>query len=218
MGIAALVVAALAAPAAAIDSVAVVDPLTGQWHLRHADGTVATFYYGNPGDAPFMGDWNCDGTDTPGLYRRSDGFAYLRNSNSAGPTNIKFYFGDPGDIPLAGDWDSDGCDTLSLYRPATGQVFIANHLGDEGAGLGRAEVMYYFGNPGDTPFAGDFDGDGIDTVGLHRVSTGFVYFRNSHTQGIADFSFFYGNPGDRIVAGDWSGTGVDTVGIFRRIR
>ncbi len=62
---------------------------------------------------------------------------------------------------------------------------------------------------------GDFNGDGIETIGLHRESTGLVYFRDSHTQGIADFQFFYGNPGDRIVAGDWSGAGVDTPALFR---
>jgi hypothetical protein len=64
------------------DSFGLVDPSTGIWHL-YEDGVEATwFYYGNPGDSPFMGDWDCDGIDTPGLYRQSDGYAYLRNSNS----------------------------------------------------------------------------------------------------------------------------------------
>ncbi|MGB5168888.1 MAG: hypothetical protein WBP49_10850, partial [Acidimicrobiia bacterium] len=55
----------------------------------------------------------------------------------------------------------------------------------------------------------------VDTVGLHRESTGLVYFRNTNTQGIADVSFIYGNPGDRMVAADWTGNGIDTVGIYR---
>lgn len=33
---------------------------------------------------------------------------------------------------------------------------------------GISEVEYYIGNPGDKPFVGDFDGDCIDTFGLHR--------------------------------------------------
>lgn len=54
--------------------------------------------------------------------------------------------------------------------------------------------------PGDKPFVGDFDGDKIETIGLLRESTGLVYFRNSHTQGVADNEFIYGDPGDRLVA------------------
>ena len=84
------------------------DPATGVWSLRGAAGGVTTFYYGDPGDVPFVGDWDCDGIDTPGLYRQSDGFVYLRNSNTQGIADIRFFFGNPGDIPMAGDFDNDG--------------------------------------------------------------------------------------------------------------
>jgi len=69
-------------------NVGMVDPTTGQWYLRDSGGNVKTFYFGNPGDIPFMGDWNCDGIDTPGLFRQSDAFAYLRNANSEGIADI----------------------------------------------------------------------------------------------------------------------------------
>jgi hypothetical protein len=152
---------------------------------------------------------------TPGLYRRADGYVYLRNSNTQGTADVRFFFGNPGDEPLPGDFDGDGCDTVSVYRPAEGQVFVMNELGSGDTGLGAADAAYYFGNPGDDPFVGDFNGDGVDTVGLHRASTGFVYFRNSHTQGVADESFFYGDPGDVIMAADWDGDGDDTVAVYR---
>jgi len=187
----------------------VVETASGLWRLG------ISFYFGNPGDYPIVGDWNCDGTDTPGMYRQSDGFVYLRNSNTQGAADTRFFFGNPGDIPLAGDFDGDGCDTISIYRPAEGRMYVINRLGSGDGVLGQAEVSYFFGNPGDKPFVGDFNGDGIDTLGLHRESSGLVYFRNSHSQGFADFSFIYGNPGDRIIAGDWIGQGFDTVGIYR---
>jgi glucose/arabinose dehydrogenase len=214
-----LLAAAVPATASAIvltpDTVGTVDPSTGIWSLRDEAGDTFTFYYGNPGDFAFAGDWNCDGIDTPGLYRRSDGFVYLRNSNTQGVADITFFFGNPGDIPIAGDFDNDGCDTVSVYRPSQGRVFIINELGENGGQLGVAEQDYYFGNPGDTPFTGDFDGDGVDTIGLYRQSTGQMYFRNSHTQGIADQHFYYGNPGDRFVAGDWNANNIDSPGVFR---
>ena len=140
---------------------------------------------------------------------------YLRNSLTQGIADLRFFFGNPGDIPLAGDFNGDECDTVSIYRPSEGRVFITNELGKDEGGLGAAEYACYFGNPGDKPFVGDFNGNGVETIGLHRETTGLVYFRNSHTQGIADSQFIYGDPGDRIVAHDWNTNGQDTPALFR---
>jgi hypothetical protein len=187
----------------------------GFWRLHEGPTQVAGFYYGNPGDFGFMGDWDCDGIDTPGLYRQSDGYVYLRNSNTQGVADVSFFFGNPGDIPLAGDFDGDGCDTVSLYRPAEGRYFIIDRIGSGDRGLGRAQRAFYFGNPGDAPFMGDWNDDGIDTPGLRRPSTGFVYLRHTNTQGIADVEYFYGDPGDIVFTGDWDNDGDDTLGLYR---
>jgi hypothetical protein len=185
------------------------------WAKLVFNPTIDSFLFGNPGDVPFSGDWDCDGVETPGLYRRSDGYVYLRNSNTEGVADIAFYFGDPGDYPLAGDFDADGCDTVSIYRPSRQEFHVINTLGSSDGGLGTADYSFSFGNPGDKPFVGDFDGDEVDTVGLHRESTGLVYFRDSNSTGIADNQFIYGDPGDKLVAGDWDGDGIDTVGVYR---
>ncbi len=91
-------------------AVGLVDPSSGLWSMRDGSGQMSSFFYGNPGDVPFAGDWNCDGVDTPGLFRQSDAFAYLRNSNTQGNADVRFFFGNPSDVPLAGDFDGDGCD------------------------------------------------------------------------------------------------------------
>jgi len=187
----------------------------GFWRLHQGPAQMAGFFYGNPGDFGFMGDWDCDGIDTPGLYRQSDGYAYLRNSNTQGVADVAFFFGNPGDIPLAGDFDGDGCDTVSIYRPSEGKYYIIDHLGFGDAGLGAAERSYYFGDPNDSPFMGDWDGDGIDTPGLRRNSNGFVYLRHTNTQGNADIEYFYGDPGDVVFTGDWDSDGDDTLGLYR---
>ena len=196
--------------------VGLVDPSTGLWYLRDEWGVIDSFYYGNPGDVPFMGDWDGDGVETPGLYRQSDGYVYLRNSNTQGIADIRFFFGNPGDVPLAGDFDGDGFDTVSIYRPSEQRFYIINELGENDGGLGAAEYSFVFGNPGDQPVVGDWDGDGVDEIGLHRASTGFFYYRNTLTTGIADAEFYFGNPGDRFVAGDWGVIdGRDTPAVFR---
>jgi len=159
---------------------------------------------------PFMGDRGGDGVDTPGLYRQSDGFVYLRNSNSDGWADVEFFFGRSGDIPVVGDFDGDGVDTVSVYRPSTGKFYIKNKLKD-----GWADYEFVFGRPGDVPFAGDWDGDEVDSVGLRRPSNGLVYLRNKNSAGWADHEFFYGKAGDVVFAGDWNGDGKDSIGLYR---
>jgi beta-lactamase superfamily II metal-dependent hydrolase len=104
---------------------------------------------------------------------------------------------------------------VSIYQPAQQRFYIINELGTNDGGLGGADYSFLFGNPGDKPFVGDFDGNGQDTVSLHRESTGLVYFRNTNTTGNPDNQFIFGNPGDRFVAGDWTGDTVDSPGLFR---
>jgi hypothetical protein len=196
--------------------VGLVNDTSGYWHLRHNATDFTSFFYGNPGDVPFLGDWDCDGEATPGLFRQSDAFAYLRNSNSQGIADIRFYFGNPSDVPLAGDFNGDRCDTLSIYRPENQTFYIMNKLGENEGGLGAAEYSFIFGNPGDKPVVGDWDGDGIDEIGLHRETTGFFYYRNTLTTGIADGEMFFGDPGDQFIAGDWGIVdGKETPGVFR---
>ncbi|NNL68891.1 MAG: hypothetical protein HKO70_02900, partial [Acidimicrobiia bacterium] len=203
-----LLISAPAGAATAGPEIAQFDPDTGRWHMRDAVGATHTFYYGVPGDVPLLGDWDCDGDDTVGMYRPSNGFVYLRNTNTGGVADINFFYGVAGDVPLAGDWNGDGCDTLAIYR--SGRVFVRNTLG-----TGVADYDFYFGVPGDRPFAGDFDGDGTTTVGLYRTTSGFAYLRQSNSSGIADAEFFFGTPSDRILVGDWDRNGTETVGIFR---
>jgi hypothetical protein len=50
---------------------------------------------------------------------------------------------------------------------------------------------------------GDWNNDGIDTIGIYR--TGTFYLRNSNTNGFAEVVFALGNPGDMPIAGDWDG-------------
>ncbi|MGI9648477.1 MAG: S8 family serine peptidase [Acidimicrobiia bacterium] len=192
------------------ERVGIHDPGSGHWALRMPDGTENAFYYGVKDDVAFMCDWNGDGVDTPGLYRRSTGYVYLRYSNDFGVADHVFFYGIPGDLPVCGDWDGDGDDTVGIYRPSTGEFFLRNSNTQ-----GPSQVRFHFGVKGDMPFAGDWDGDGDDTVGMFRPSNGFVYVTNENVTSVAQVESFYGIAGDRFVVGDWDGDGDDTFGIFR---
>jgi hypothetical protein len=173
--------------------------------------STSVFSFGNPGDLAVMGDWDCDGEGTPGVYRPGEGLFYLRNTNTAGPAELSFAFGHPSDLPLVGDWDGDGCDTVALFRPPEARFYVSNVLG-----RAVADLEFDFGQPGDMPFAGDFDGDGVDTVGVYRPGEGRIYLRNTLATGPPDLAFLYGQAGDQILAGDWDGDGIDTPAVYRR--
>jgi len=51
--------------------------------------------------------------------------------------------------------------------------------------------------------AGDWNGDGIDTIGIYR--DGVFYLSNSNSTGFADIVFVLGNSGDFPIAGNWDG-------------
>jgi hypothetical protein len=199
------------------DSITWVDPggIWGLWDGLYSSSPVSRFYYGNPGDLPFMGDWDGDGIETPGLFRQSDGYVYVRHTNTQGNANITFFFGNPGDVPLVGDFDGDGRDSVSIWRIAQARVYIIDELGEDGKGLGAADYSYDLESGNLVPFVGDFDGDGVDTIGFYDPSDGFVSLRNSNSAGPPDAYFRYGNPGDQILVGDWDGDGDDTVGVYR---
>ncbi len=63
--------------------------------------------------------------------------------------------------------------------------------------------------------AGDFDGDGVDTVSVYRPSTGQVFISNSQVTGFAEGEFFFGDPEDVFVSGDWDGDGTDSIAVVR---
>jgi len=201
------------------DGIGSVDPGSARWLLLRSDGSTAAFVFGDAGDVPLVGDWDCDGVATAGVWRPASGEVHLRNSNDDGSADISYHYDNPTYLPVVGDFDGDGCDTLSFYRPEDASVLIFNtkehNFGESEPSVGR-DVEYSFGESGDLPIAGDFDGDGIDTIGLFRPSTGTFYLKNSHAEGPPDIEFAFGEPGDLPIAGDWGPQdGIDSVAVYR---
>ncbi|MGC5022357.1 hypothetical protein ACLQ2U_28100, partial [Micromonospora sp. DT47] len=71
-------------------------PGNSTWYLTN--GTTSTdhefiFGHGPSGDVAVPGDWNKDGSDTPGVRRPSNNTVYLRNANSGGGVDEQFIYG-----------------------------------------------------------------------------------------------------------------------------
>ena len=79
---------------------------------------------------------------------------------------------------------------------------------------GPPEIVLTYGLSNYRFLAGDWNGDGVDTVGVWDPSTATFYLRNSNTPGSPDIVFRYGASNYVPLVGDWNGDGVDTVGVW----
>jgi hypothetical protein len=115
-------------------------------------------------------------------------------------------------------------------RPVVSRVFVNRAVAPAGTGTGgfsagawrvsnanaeqlstsaRVFASYRWGRKGDIPVAGDWDGDGTQTVGVVRPSaardSNHLLLRNSDNSVL---DFWYGRHGDRLVVGDWDANGT----------
>lgn len=84
---------------------------------------------------------------------------------------------------------------------------------------GRAGSRFAFGRGDDEwPIAGDWDGDGLDSVGVFRPSTSTFHLRDTLEAGPEDRRVAFGDPrwAGIPLAGDWDGDGIDTPGVYVR--
>lgn len=68
---------------------------------------------------------------------------------------------------------------------------------------GFANIILTYGLSGDHPVVGDWNNNGIDTIGIYRNGT--FYLRNTNTNGFADSVLYLGISGDIPIAGNWDG-------------
>lgn len=166
--------------------------------------------------------------DTIGVFRGSANQFLLRNSNTAGPPNVTIGLGQAGDQPVSGDWTGDGIDDVGVFRPSTGQFLLRQPV----VTVVRpcpgclpevvttiTTIVVNFGQVGDLAVVGDWNGDGIDTPGVFRLSTAEWFLAdgtnaNNSNPGAA-FIFTFGQAGDLPISADSNGDGSDGIGVFR---
>ncbi len=209
-----------------IDTPGVFRPNGAVWILSDSTtgaGPLITFSWGNTGDLPLVGDWDSVKGDTVGLLRPDPAggpnTVFLGTAlrvNGGSPAG--FTYGNLGDRPISGDWDASGTDTIGVYRPAGADGppdFIEI---SQNATLPATTTTLPFGDLGDVPFTGDWNGDGSDTPGVFRglgsAGRWGMKVNNVRGDGSAD-GFGFGISTDTPVVGDWDGNGTDTPGLVR---
>jgi serine-aspartate repeat-containing protein C/D/E len=75
--------------------------------------------------------------------------------------------------------------------------------------------VFRYGEQPDTPLAGDWNGDGIDSVAIFRAGEWTLDTDGDGRLTDRDDQVSFGEPGDIPIAGDWNGDGITNLGVIR---
>src|SRR5260370_136173 len=143
----------------------------GRWDAGETLG-----YIGQSGDIAVVGDWNGSGTKKIGIFRNG---LWVLDYNGTGwwggpPFDRAIYLGQAGDIPVVGDWNGDGRDKVGVFRNG---LWVLDYNGNgvwEGTGAREdptKDLYTFFGQAGDIPVVGDWNGSGTKKIGVFRPGT-----------------------------------------------
>ena len=158
---------------------------------------------GDAKDYPVTGDWDGDGKDDIGIYgpqwegdpeaiAREPGLPDLANRLSTRPKNI------PPLQPEA----TDGARIMRLTSFGQSRADLIDHV-------------FGYGDSDHVPVVGDWNGDGIRTIGLYRAGTWKIDLNGDGKLDAGEGQFAFGQSGDRPVVGDFNGDGVEEFGVYR---
>ncbi len=182
-----------------------ISAVTQHWFLRNSNspGTPDLAYLaGFSGGTSMTCDWDGNGTSTQGSSSTAPGTCGTTIGGCA-DRDVRVRL----DRRRAGVWRlgrrrcrHDRCLRKRPLLPSQQQQ------------PGAPSVDARYGSPGDRALVGDWDGNGVDTIGVQEF--GHLYMRNANSPGAPDFDVAFGTPNDTPVAGDWDGNGTDTIGVY----
>ncbi|TWT90560.1 Serine-aspartate repeat-containing protein D precursor [Pseudobythopirellula maris] len=160
---------------------------------------------GSQDDLPVTGDWDGDGKTDIGIFGPAwprDPRAVEREpglpdaANHPGPLA-----GKPKNVPPTEEDATSGARVLKRTQQGSSRADLIDHV-------------FHYGTPGDAPIAGDWNGDGVRTIGVFRAGQWTIDTNGDGRLTAEDADFVFGAAGDTPVVGDWNGDGVDEVGVF----
>ena len=158
---------------------------------------------GTRDDKPVTGDWNGDGKTDIGIY----GPAWARD-----PHAIKH---EPG-IPDPANTTRDAQKNHPPRKEVAALGSRALKLTAEGKT--RADLIdhvFHYGTAEDIPITGDWNGDGIDTIGIFNAGKWYRDLDGNGRWSASDPVATFGQEDDTPVVGDWNGDGRSQLGVYR---
>ena len=159
---------------------------------------------GHKGDQPVTGDWNGDGKTDIGIFGPAWAGDEKPIANEPGlpdaqnpppktrPKNV------PPDPPDA----AAGRRTMKQGNRGRMRSDVIDHV-------------FQYGGRGNVAVTGDWNGDGIFTIGIFHQGTWYLDTDGDGRWGPEDQVVQFGQDGDVPVVGDWTGDGVTKLGVYR---
>ncbi len=183
--------------------------LDGEWFIdlnangRWDDADI-WLKLGSEGDQPVVGDWDKDGKDDVGVFgRKWQGDNKALASESGLPDSENISRMRPKNVPPMRSEATDVPRLLQHSRRGPARADVIDHV-------------FEFGGGQDVAVSGDFNGDGVATVGLYRNGR---WTLDVDGDGLItadrDKQHFFGEAGDLPLVGDFDNDGVDELAIVR---
>lgn len=157
-------------------------------------------------DRPVVGDWDGDGKDDVGIFGRrwqNDDARIRRDPGLPDPANQRRRHLQREDL---------------VHREPSEQEKQQRVIarGQDGELLADAvDHVFQYGEQVDTPLAGDWNGDGIDQIGVFRSGQWLLDEDGDGRWTSKDRPQTFGRPGDEPIVGDFDGDGIDEIGVVR---
>ncbi len=182
--------------------------IDGQWFIDLSGNGVwdegdLWAQLGDAGDQPVVGDWDGDGKADIGTFGPS------------WPGDARAIAAEPG-LPTVANRSRGGFKNLPP-RPteaASGDRQL-RRVSDGPLRRDLIDHVFAYGQPGDRAVAGDWNGDGVATIGIFRAGTWYLDVNGNGRLDDADIVALFGREGDVPVVGDFTGDGVANIGVFR---
>jgi serine-aspartate repeat-containing protein C/D/E len=161
---------------------------------------------GTRDDQPVVGDWDGDGKDDIGIFGPAwpgDPKAVAKEPGLPAPANVNH--GLRKNFPPAQHEAALGVRTMKPTAHGNLRADLIDHV-------------FHYGVAGDRAVVGDWNGDGIDTIGVFRDGTWWLDVDGDGRFTDRDRVVQFGQAGDIPVVGDWNGNGITNLGVYRQGR
>ena len=170
----------------------------GQW-----DSEDLLARLGGSGDRPVVGDWDGDGKEDIGIYGPmwpNDIAAINHEPGLPNPDNRPFTA--PKNIPTSQVSASDGARIMKLTSYGQQRADLVDHV-------------FGIGTPEDVPVAGDWNGNGIRSIGKFNGGLWHLDVNGDGEFDQQDTMVRFGQPGDVPLTGDFNGDGIEEIAVYR---
>jgi hypothetical protein len=154
-------------------------------------------------DQPVTGDWDGDGKDDIGVFGPAwPGDPLAVHLEPGLPDRQNETTGETKNVPPPPEDASQVKRTMQLTATGEPRSDVIDHV-------------FHFGGIGDRAVAGDWNGDGIATIGVFRDGHWILDRDGDGRFTDVDMHADFGRRNDIPIVGDFNGDGIDEIGIYR---